>query len=336
MYSIPGDHLSLNSVVDYLWTEAVSNGTKQTYNTGMRCFKTFLALHNFSVNGSIPVVDENMLILFVAHCFSVLNLKYCTIKLYLNGIRFHYLQLGIDNPLCRTNFNLERLHIILRSIKRIQGATVQRRLPITFDILQNICSTLRNGIFSPFLNVMLEAAFTVAFFGFLRCGEFTCRNVFDPNINLNMDDVTINETSTNIKLHLKTSKTDPFRRGVVVNLFRTGHSICPVTAVLNYLKTIPCQIKRKQQSFFLTGQMQPLTRQFFLEQLQTVLGYLGLNHCRFSGHSFRAGAATSCSAAGIEDHLIQTMGRWSSNCYIRYIHTPLSAVSQAQKKMCHK
>ena len=168
MYSVPGNHLSLNSVVDYLWSEAVSYGTKQAYNTGMRCFRTFLALNNLSVNGSVPVIDENMLILFVAHCFSVLNLKYCTIKLYLNGIRFHYLQLGIENPLCRTNPNLERLHTILRAIKRTQGSAVCHRLPITFDILHNMCNALRNGIFSPFLNVMLEAAFTTAFFGFLR------------------------------------------------------------------------------------------------------------------------------------------------------------------------
>ena len=67
--------------MDYLWSEAISSGTKQAYNTGMRCFRTFIALNNISVDGSIPVVDENMLILFVAHCYSVLHLKYCTIKL---------------------------------------------------------------------------------------------------------------------------------------------------------------------------------------------------------------------------------------------------------------
>ena len=319
--------------MDYLWSEAISSGTKQAYNTGMRCFRTFIALNNISVDGSIPVVDENMLILFVAHCFSVLHLKYCTIKLYLNGIRFHYLQLGINNPLCSTSSNLERLHMILRAIKRIQGTAVRQRLPITFDILHDMCNKTRQGIFSPFLNIMLEAAFTVAFFGFLRCGEFTCKSVFDPDTNLTMEDVQIDETSSNIKLRLKSSKTDPFRRGVVVNLFRTGHTICPVTAVHNYLKTIPEHLKGKQQPFFLNDKLQPLTRQFFLQQLKTVLQSLGLDHGQ--GHSFRIGAATSCSKAGIEDHLIQTLGRWSSNCYIRYIHTPLSAVSQAQRKICY-
>ena len=96
MYSIPTHNLSLKSVVDYLWTESVSVGTQRVYNTGIQCFKNFLAQNNFCTNGSLPIIDENILILFVAHCFSVLKLRYCTIKLYLNGIRFHYLRLGID------------------------------------------------------------------------------------------------------------------------------------------------------------------------------------------------------------------------------------------------
>ena len=109
--------------------------TKQAYNTGMRCFKTFLALNNFFCDGSISSSD------------------------------------------------LERLHTILRAIKRIQGSAVRSRLPITFDIWHNMCKRIRKGLFSPFLNIMLEAAFTVAFFGLLRYGEFTCKSVFDPQIN---------------------------------------------------------------------------------------------------------------------------------------------------------
>ena len=208
MYSLPANNLSLNSVVDYLWSEAVSVGTQQTYNTGIRCFRTFLAQNNFCTKGSLHVVDENMLILFVAHCFSGFRLRYCTIKLYLNGIRFHYLRLGIDNPLCKLDCNLQRLHPILRAIKRINSSPIRRRLPITFNILVALCTVLRKGFVTPFENLMLEAAFCIAFFGFLRCGELTCRKEFNSDFHLTMGDVTIADNATRIRLHLKTSKTD--------------------------------------------------------------------------------------------------------------------------------
>ena len=300
----------------------------------MKCFRTFLALNNLSVDGSVPKVSEDLLIMFVAHCYSVLHLRYSTIQLYLSGIRYFYLRMGIENVLCTENGNLPRLHTILRSIKKLQGPTVKRRLPITFSILMGLCTALRNGTFSPFVNLMLEAAFCVAFFGFLRCGEFTCNCAFDPDINLTMGDVKIQEDQSSLSLTLKSSKTDPFRRGVTVHLFNTGHTICPVKAVRDYLSAVPEQCKTVRHAFLLDNQLQPLTRQYFLTRLKTLIEHLGLDNSHFSSHSFRIGAATSCSAAGIEDHLIQTLGRWSSNCYISYIHTPLTAISRAQRQMC--
>jgi hypothetical protein len=60
-----------------------------------------------------------------------------------------------------------------------------------------------------------------------------------------------------------------------------------------------------------------------------ILQFLGHNSDKYNGHSFRIGAATSV-ASKIEDHLIKVLGRWNSQCYTRYIHTPLSTIKQAQ------
>ena len=38
-------------------------------------------------------------------------------------------------------------------------------------------------------------------------------------------------------------------------------------------------------------------------------------------HTFRVGAATLAAAAGLPYHLIQTLGRWTSQAYRRWIHT---------------
>ena len=49
---------------------------------------------------------------------------------------------------------------------------------------------------------MLETACIVAFFGFLRCGEFTVKqaNTFDSSVNLCVFDVIFNENYALLKL----------------------------------------------------------------------------------------------------------------------------------------
>ena len=53
----------------------------------------------------------------------------------------------------------------------------------------------------------------------------------------------------------------------------------------------------------------------------------------FSSHSFRIGAATVAARNGVPDHLIQSMGRWSSNAYQLYIRTPSDALAALSKKL---
>ena len=90
---------------------------------------------------------------------------------------------------------------------------------------------------------MFWAAFTLAFFGFLRSSEFTCNDkVFDPETDLCLKDVTFvpNIESPNYMLVLiKRSKTDPFPNGCTLTLARSTTSICAVMAMKDYV--LQCQ-----------------------------------------------------------------------------------------------
>ena len=65
---------------------------------------------------------------------------------------------------------------------------------------------------------MLWAACCMGFFGFMRAGEFTVKSAQEVDLDtcLSPMDVAVdNHTNPSmVKVHLKQSKTDPFRHGV--------------------------------------------------------------------------------------------------------------------------
>ena len=63
----------------------------------------------------------------------------------------------------------------------------------------------------------------------------------DPNksnmANLCFSDVAVDDTTnpTVLKVHIKVSKTDPFRKGVNAYLGTNNNDLCPLKAILPYL-----------------------------------------------------------------------------------------------------
>ena len=60
---------------------------------------------------------------------------------------------------------------------------------------------------------------------------------YDPSENFSFQDIAFNdrEQPSILRVHLKASKTDPFRLGVDVFVGRTGNDLCPITAMVRYL-----------------------------------------------------------------------------------------------------
>ena len=87
---------------------------------------------------------------------------------------------------------------------------------------------------------MLWAASCLAFFAFLRVGEFTAPGVsqFDDKVHLSVSDMSVDrhDAPAMILINLKQTKTDQLRKGVTVALGKTNKSpLCPVSALLSYL-----------------------------------------------------------------------------------------------------
>ena len=81
----------------------------------------------------------------------------------------------------------------------------------------------------------------MSFFGFLRSCEIVvpADSAYDRAVHLSGGDVRVDNTVTqqtlNTLVHIKASKTDPFRHGVSIYLGCSQADLCPVSAVLAYM-----------------------------------------------------------------------------------------------------
>ena len=139
------------------------------------------------------------------------------------------------------------------------------------------------------------------FSGSWRAGEFTAKSAQEVDLDtcLSPMDVAVdNHTNPSmVKVHLKQSKTDPFRHGVDIFLGRTNADLCPVAAIMAYYSIRP----PVPGPFFVYMDGFPLTRDRLVTAIREALTRAGMDASHYSGHSFRVGAATTAAQAGLSD-----------------------------------
>ena len=177
---------------------------------------------------------------------------------------------------------------------------------------------------------MLWTECCLGFFGFLCAGEFTTNSSIAPSIHLTLSDVQADSLvdPTCFRVHIKCSKTDPFCVGCDIYVGRGNSLICPVVALVNFLALRG----PSPGPLFCYVDGHPLTQQQLSSTVQAILNSTGY-HGSYSGHSFRIGAATTTASWGVPDHLIKTLGRWSSDAYQLYIRTPVGSLTQVSSQL---
>ena len=120
------------------------------------------------------------------------------------------------------------------------------------------------------------------------------------------------------RVRIKVSKTDPFQKGVDIFLGKTASPICPVMAMVAYLAARG----NPPGPLFLYEDGSPLSRPRLVAAVRSCLRAGGVREELYLGHSFRIGAATTAATKGIEDSMIEVLGRWQSSAYLRYVRIP--------------
>ena len=214
---------------------------------------------------------------------------------------------------------MPRLSQVMRGIKSHQAKQGHRSrpcLPITPTILRQLKRVWDKSA-DNFDHIMLWAASTTCFFGFMRAGEITVpsQDAYDPIAHLSFKDIVVYAPANPMVMEvcIKASKTDPFRKGVNLYINRANNDLCPITAMMAYL---PIRGGSEGPLFrFKSGQ--PLTHERFVAKVRDVLSSSGIYRTKYAGHSFRIGAATTATQCSIADSIIQLLGRWESTAYVR-------------------
>jgi hypothetical protein len=290
---------------------AIAPSTQRNYSAAVRSYQDFCSHHSCQ---AFPPVEDNLM-MYATHVASYSS--HANIKVHLSAIKFATIVQGMAFPI------FQRLYLLVRGIRRSQGKSrsLPPRLPITPALLVTIHGNLFNSSIVHEDKLMLWAALMAAFFGFLRVSEYTSthKTKFDKEVTLLCSDLSFSGSVA--CLVIKASKTDPFRQGVTIRLAANDSFLCPVTALRQFLLVHPTR----------TGPLFTYQSKKFLtpKDVNKLLVDTTNGLANTTSHSLRIGAASTAAAMGCPKWLIQTLGRWTSDCYRRYIrlsvHTLINA-----------
>lgn len=167
-------------------------------------------------------------------------------------------------------------------------------------------------ISAPYERLLYRAVFLVAFFAFLRIGEYT-----QSHHNLRGSDVILMRSA--IKLRFTSFK---FSRGHVAEILlpAINSTLCPVGALRPY-----DSLQLSSAFYYFVDDLgSPLKPTRVRSVLRDISALLNLSPGVLTPHSFSIGAATAAAAIGILDNQIMRMGRWSSAAFQKYIRCQIN------------
>ena len=296
----------------WYWHSAYAQGTNASYKAKQR--KWFDFCERFDCQ-ALPARECDVMA-FVA--WRARTVAPGTIKSDLSALRHLHVENGFSKQWKLDEW--DSLHRIMRGIKRIKGdSSRDNRLPVTVALLHRFHRHLLKPL--SYDTLVVFVAMCTGTYGLLRSGEFVVSSKHTTPLLLRQ--ITINDDHMVIKL--EQSKTDPFRKGVSLHIGANGSATCPVKlwkSMLLMRRAVTAKRPQPHEPAFMLSNGKPLDKSLLVSTLKSWCSSLGIDCSKYNGHSFRIGGATSLAAANVPDSVIQTLGRWKSDCFKLYVRLP--------------
>ena len=307
----------LGIVAGQLMDSGLKASTLKTYASAQRSYLQFCESYSLT---PVPTSDATLL-LYVAFLFRR-GLKGSSIKVYLAGVRNLHVVRSLPYP----DYS-PQLQLALRGAVKLSDPP-ERKLPITFSVLSRMFEYLQGR----HDELMLKTVMAVAYFGCFRAGELCLQDSlkFDSSLHLTCGDVTFHVNDKFFTLLLKSSKTDVAGKGVPVHVGCSGHEICAFCLLLEY-SSCHIDFANKVLPLFMDVNGTVLRNSYFQATTKLLLAASGFDSSKYSGHSYRAGSATSAADSGFSEWELKMLGRWASDAYAVYLRNPKIVNSFAKR-----
>jgi integrase len=272
-----------DAVANYVRDSLAAN-TRRAYLSDLGQFEAW--------GGSLPASPETIAAYLAAHADS---LSVATLVRRLASISTAHQARGLSNPT-----RSELVRATLRGIKRTRGSPQLEAKPLLREDLVLVLDAMGGGLKA----IRDRALLLIGFAGALRRSELVALDVADSM-----------HVRRGIVLHLRHSKTDQDGHGDKIAIPYGRTRWCPVTAIDAWLAASGITEGAIFRRVDRHGHVHKLRL-----SIQERAAASGLDPAGYSGHSLRAGFATSAAQSGVPAWRIKAQTRHASDAMLsRYI-----------------
>jgi integrase len=271
--------------------EAISSNTRRAYNADLEHFAAW--------GGTIPCSPDVVAAYLAqhAHVFAV-----ATLRRRVAAISTAHQARGLPNPA-----GTKVVQATMRGIARTHGKPQRRVKPLLLEDLMSIMASLGDGI----RDARDRALLLVGFAGAFRRSELVSLDVAD-----------VEHVREGIVVTLARSKTDQEGEGRRIGIPFARRKHCPVRALEAWLERTGINEGPIIRPVDRHGRLLPtrLSPEAVAVIVKGRAAQVGLDPILYSGHSLRAGLATSAAAAGVSTLAIRRQtGHKSDAMLARYV-----------------
>jgi hypothetical protein len=199
----------------------------------------------------------------------------------------------------------------LKGCKKLKASAVHRKRALTLNDLNNVSKQLNQS--NSYDDRLFLAILLSGFFGLLRLGELVYPNdksLDDPRKMTKRNSMHLQ--ASHMRFLLPYHKADRFFQQNTILILPNGRPCDPIRAMARYIVLRDRHFPHHDDLWVRNDGSRP-RRSWFLTRLHL------FNLGDVAGHSLRSGGATALAENGVDLHIIQALGRWSSEAFRSYI-----------------